>query len=47
MPMKRLFPGSLLSLLFGALLLIAITYLVFCYVIFPLLIPTEWGGATQ
>jgi hypothetical protein len=45
--MKRFLPSSLIGWLFLILLGMAIAYAVFCFVIFPLLIPTEWGGATQ
>jgi hypothetical protein len=45
--MKRLLPTSFVGWLLAALLLLAIAYLVFVFVLFPLLIPTRWGGATE
>jgi hypothetical protein len=45
--MKRLLPTSFVGWLLATLLLLAIAYLIFLVVLFPLLIPTKWGGATE
>jgi hypothetical protein len=45
--MKRLFPSTLLGQLVLTAVLTLAAYALFIYVVSPLLIPTEWGGATQ
>jgi hypothetical protein len=45
--MKRLLPTSFVGWLLATLLFLAIAYMVFLFVLFPLLIPTKWGGATE
>jgi hypothetical protein len=45
--MRQLLPTSFFGWLVLALVALATAYLVFVYLLFPLLIPTEWGGATQ